>query len=243
MEVLKACSCEMLFYYPVGSSKRSFYPNPVGGEVDRLDRDSYVMEDVDGVTKELAFLSDVTLISSEGHKFPLHKAILADHSGFFKKAFHDLTVSNSFAMEETAELLQQALPHIYDSYESQPITEGNVDSLLGFFSKYDVRAGMSACDSFLSSSIMLSTVNLPVWMKVADYHKLPNFLELCIDYAAKNISTLITKIENHGTESWMEELTPTSLTRLLTQSTHARAYVADRKVRHILEIFKCVLVF
>ena len=227
------------FDNPVGSSKISSYSRSGGGEVNRLDRDSYVMEDVDGVTKELAFLSDVTLISSDGQKFPLHKAILADHSDYFKKAFHDLTVCDIFAMEETAELLQRAVAHMYNSCESQPITEENVDSMLGFFSKYDMCAGMSACDSFLSSSIVLSTDNLPVWIKLADYHKMPNFLKLCIDYAKENISTLITKIENHGMESWIEKLAPTTLVHLFTQSTLA----TNRKVGHLLSFFffKCGL--
>ena len=91
----------------------------------------------------------------------------------------------------------------------------NICSFLDFFSKYDVPCGLSACDSFLSASAVLSTSTLPKWIALADAHTLPHFLTQCQSYAANHMAVLIAA---SGAKQWMAQLAPTTLTGLLMQS-------------------------
>ena len=161
--------------------------------------------------ERMAFLSDVTLTTSDGKRLQLHSGALASSSGFVLRAFEEQPGKKEFAVNETAEQLSLALSHMYDNCEPAPITLDNVRGLAAFFSKYNVPKGSAPCDSFLSASVELNAANLPEWIVLADHYKLAGFLEKCVTYAATHLDGL-----GMAAEEWMVQLMPATLTTLVS---------------------------
>lgn len=167
--------------------------------------------------ESMAFPSDMLLVTSDGKRLNLHRAVLASSSGIFRKLFEDFPSDQEFSVPEPAELVESALSHVYDDSDPPPMTLDSVRDLVPFFGKYDVRKGLRAYDTFLAASAeldsvcatMLDTANLPEWIVLADQHKLTSFLDKCVSYAAEHLE------EMDATETWLLQLLPATLTSLV----------------------------
>ena len=67
--------------------------------------------------ERMVFLSDVRLTTRDGSRFELHTGALASSSGFFLRAFEEQPGRKDFEVDGSAELLTQALSHMYDNCE------------------------------------------------------------------------------------------------------------------------------
>ena len=163
--------------------------------------------------KKLEYLSDITLISCDGVRFAMHKAILADNCGFFHNAFQDLAVNHTFKLEETADVLTAVISQLYCSCEPHElITADNVQVMVKVFSKYDMPPRSKACDNFLVESVKLSNASLPGWITFAIRYDMSSFLQKCNDHAVGHMSELI---HMDGADEWIEDLTAAELVKLL----------------------------
>lgn len=161
----------------------------------------------------MAFLSDATLVASDGKEYKVSKATLASCSGFFLRTFKKLPDESQFTVDESAEWLKLALSHMYDNCDTLPITLDNVRGLVAFFAKYEVPKGISACDAFLSISVVLDMENLPDWIVLGDQHTMPFFLEKCVNYASEHHLA-----EKSMAEEWMVQLLPATLSKLVSRT-------------------------
>lgn len=164
---------------------------------------------------DVAFPSDVILITSDDKKIESHKAVLATYSGSFANAFRDLPDdSAALPVTDTFECMTGALSFMYGSVQPAAVSMDNYQSIVATCSKYDISKGLRACDSFLTTAAVLSTQNLPGWKKFADRINLPSLLEKCVKFAAEQFDAIV---DAKPADQWMKGLAPATMISLLTE--------------------------
>lgn len=138
--------------------------------------------------------SDITMRSSEGNEYKLHKAVLASRSVVLKAHFEHNTVechTNIVESHLETEVLTEVLTFIYS--DKAPRIDDIPEKLLAAADFYQLRRLKSLCEEALHKKLTVD--NAIETLQLADLHSAKTLKQLTLEFIKDGQAKLITKTE------------------------------------------------